>query len=234
MKKENVKIIISEDWGETKEYTCFTPQEDDMAKAKASGQSFDDWVKGQGETLYYGGDLGEAKIRGTFLTPEKKIAQNYAEEYGKTVNEVFIQPNAKKIGVKNSLDAYIKYGDNEGVKKASQYYLDLINPNVKAKEKYAKYVDKFDFINQNKLIRDLEKQYNTKLDLKSVQRETDKFLSQKFKKEGFDVIEHTSPKDVGYTDVSTGNKEFQILNLDKIKTRSQLKAEWDKTKEEKF
>jgi hypothetical protein len=171
-----------------------------IQQAKASGQSFDEWVKGQGETLYHGskadivGDLvpGASGSRGSaiYITPDK----TQASKYGK-INEVVIDKKAKVFDLQKG---------NEALKKDIVSYLEKNN---------IKYEDVDGFIFSD--VGNIDLGY-------SVSKERfNKFLESAGKDKFF--------KDLGYDIAKFGEGETQVsvYNPKVIKTRSQLKAEWD-------
>ena len=74
-----------------------------IQKAKASGQSFDEWVKGQGE-IAYRGEGGTNVAQGKALLAEgKHFASDaeYPKGFGK-VGEYVLKPNAKVLDLGDS------------------------------------------------------------------------------------------------------------------------------------
>ena len=64
-----------------------------IAEAKSSGQSFDEWMKGQGEKLYQGGGKEikvEDRVGGVYLTKSKEYANKFSN--GKGVAEGYANP----------------------------------------------------------------------------------------------------------------------------------------------
>ena len=56
--------------------------ETSIQKSKASGQSFDEWVKGQGETVYRGGkneDIG--KLKELSVTSDRSVGEPAASRW---------------------------------------------------------------------------------------------------------------------------------------------------------
>src|SRR3990167_1981575 len=71
-----------------------------ISKAKASGQSFDEWVKGQGETVYRGGkDIIPKQIKdaGISVSKGKNVAEDFVKQKGGKVEDIVIAKNAKVI-----------------------------------------------------------------------------------------------------------------------------------------
>ena len=83
-----------------------------ISKAKASGQSFDEWVRGQGEVLYHGspeafsqydltragqGSTGNAFGTGAYFTDKFQNAKDYATGYG-NVNAVLRGQEGTQVG----------------------------------------------------------------------------------------------------------------------------------------
>ena len=88
--------------------------ETSIQKAKASGQSFDDWVKGQGKTVYHGTDSGSAEIinkngfagkqggdTGLSFTTDKKVAQEFANARARQRGTKPVVVEVDISGVKN-------------------------------------------------------------------------------------------------------------------------------------
>lgn len=151
-----------------------------ISKAKASGQSFDEWVKGQGETVYRGGkDISPKQIKeaGISVSKGKNVAEDFAKQKGGKVEDIVIAKNAKVID-----------------------YADV--PNVKYKElnDYSPILDKGD----KQIWIDLEIEYQKAVNWA--------------KENGYDAVKLPL------------EGETRIVNPNIIKTRSQLKAEWDKVK----
>jgi len=68
----------------------------DISKAKASGQSFDEWVKGQGNVLYRATDSksGYAELGSGIYGADKP---EFAKLFGKNIEELVVDPKAKII-----------------------------------------------------------------------------------------------------------------------------------------
>jgi hypothetical protein len=147
-----------------------------ISKAKASGQSFDEWVKGQGKSVYHGGtpyDATRVEEGGISTTKDKFWAETFASGRGGgnfndkngSINELVISKNAKILPDNKIPDRFFEDGtvDLGGI---SDYAI----------------------------------------------------------KKGYDGV-----------DLSANLEgEIRIFNKDVIKTKSQLKAEWDKVVDDTF
>ena len=146
-----------------------------ISKAKASGQSFDEWVKGQRETLYHG-------------TPVKFLPEN-------------IKPTKGTQGT--------------GI------YLDLKKETA---TRYAKGGEVFEFSGQNLKLADSTK----------FTKEQSQQFSEAYEKTVKQLGEHSDEatnmayKSMGFDGKKITDTEIMLFDNSKIKTRSQLKAAWDK------
>jgi len=213
-----------------------------ISKAKASGQSFDEWVKGQGETVLHGtadkfdafGDNMKGSITGAqsakgaiWFTPDAPTAKAYsvyAAESG-PINKLMEQQKvlekiAQKSG-KNSdwakVDKLTQEIDDLGGYDAT-YQRRLDNANVKEA------VVKGDFLTvdaKGKSPQELSKDGNIDSWL-NVQLEKARAMG----KDG--VVFKNLDDAVGLYDRPATH--YAIFDSKNIKTRSQLKAEWDKIK----
>jgi hypothetical protein len=173
-------------------------KDDNMAKAKASGQSFDEWVKGQGEQSY----RSTHQINIKTASPITKIDDG-------TLNS-FVDEFKRQYGY----------------------------PALKSKE-----VNKIKTIISNpeadvKIYRASPKNELNDGDWVTIDKD---YANDIKRQNGGKVYEYTvKAEDLFYPKTVEGFKELPSLNkwgafqYQSSKTRSQLKAEWDKTKEEKF
>ena len=176
------------------------------SEAKASGQSFDEWVKGQ-KQVFHGTDTDFANIdvskskrnmfgRGFSVTEDPKMTQYY----GSKQKDFILDPNTK---IYESSSASIKDKDFNLANRLykEKYGKDL--PISKAKKELMYRDDAGDSIV-------FWKSENPEI-LKAKELWGDYLKSQ-----GYDAVKEADT--------------INVLNVDKIKTRSQLKAEWDKIK----
>jgi len=188
-------------------------------EAKASGLSFDEWVKGQGETLYHGGEnlkeVGNMRSKwGAFYMTENPT---YAKSYGgksSTLNEISLSKNAKIADLRKPSRDLIKQID------------EIISPKETGKT----------------II--ITKPDGTKLTISEktgglsnpVHSSTDIIQGIKDGKAYFAEMPEVKKalKKLGYDGMITQESKFGanygVWNKNVIKTRSQLKAEWDKVK----
>jgi hypothetical protein len=148
-----------------------------VTKAKASGMSFDEWVKGQGETVYRGGKgITPEKIKdaGISVSKGRNVAEDFVKQKGGKVEDIIISKNANVIDYKDVPD--VKYKE-----------LDDYSPSL----------DKGD----KQIWRDLEVEYQKAVNWA--------------RENGYDAVKLPL------------EGETRIINPDVVKTRSQLKAEWD-------
>ena len=215
---------------------------DDIAKAKASGQSFDDWVKGQGETVLHGtsekfdvfSDTMKGSITGAesakgaiWFTPDAPTAKAYsvyAAESG-PINKLLEQQKvleriAQKSG-KNSdwvrVDKLTQKIDDLGGYDAT-YQRRLDNANVKEA------VVKGDFLT-------VDAKGKSPQEL-SAEGDIDSWLNlqlEKARTQGKDGVVFKNLDDaVGlYNRPAT---HYAIFDSKNIKTSSQLKALWNEAK----
>lgn len=189
---------------------------DDIGKAKASGQSFDEWVKGQWEMLYHGGgnlkEVGNMRSKwGAFYMTENPT---YAKSYGgknSTLNEMLLSKNAKIADLRKPSGDLIKQID------------EVISPKETGKNIIITRPD------------------GTKLTIPEkkgglsnpVHSSADIIQGIKDGKAYFAEMPEVKEalKKLGYDGMITQESKFGanygVWNKDVIKTRSQLKAEWD-------
>lgn len=156
-----------------------------IQQAKSSGQSFDEWVKGQGDVVYRGEYTRKQELNNSISTSlDKNVAKSFSES-GK-VSEMFVSREANIIDISDIRKEIL------GVEK-------LPNPSTLTKTQ-------FESITGNKLI-------------------------DYAKSKGYDVIDY-SKAGIKSSGIKVGKvldeMEYQIINSKVLKTRSQLKAEWDK------
>ena len=81
-----------------------------ISKAKASGQSFDEWVKGQGKPVYFGKERefipSEIKGSGLSVSLDENIAQRFADIRKGKITEIFISPQARIATIKDIPDNF--------------------------------------------------------------------------------------------------------------------------------
>jgi len=166
--------------------------------------------------------------RGLFLTPNEKIARNYGEHYGVEVGEYLIDVSSKDmVSYPSSFSAYRELFPNGKYNKFVDYQLNMNDPKVDAKNIYKKYVNKYGFIEEGNVKEDIAREAGLKieeLDLKNVQRSIDTIVYNELKKKGLKVVEYTNPREIGYTSVSTGEKEYQVIDPDVLKQDNDRKS----------
>lgn len=178
-----------------------------IQKAKASGQSFDEWVKGQSTELNY-----------------KNLQENdYSiKAYGKDFNEpveYFRAGQVRKNGdiwLTDNEAGAMQYSGAGGGTKVGKYIVQSKNPLIidTAGGKYAK-----GNIDINKILtkEEIAKGYTNNPDTKK------KFIDYA-KNNGYDAVQFSD----SFPDGEGGMRSLVVWNKDALKTRSQLKAEWDK------
>ena len=199
-----------------------------LSKAKASGQSFDEWVKGQGEI--HRGDttpikLSEMDTTKVFNPAEKEALSAFnntpglyftdsvsnAKSYGQNLTSVSVSPTAKVINV-NDVPKILKRADVE----------KIIRSNPRIKDWATNWDENFD-----KAIKNIT-------DSVMAEKDGNEFLKAIWSDGGFSegdfVIAMKKAGIDGITVPKEGVNHFVIYNKDILKTRSQLKAEWDKIK----
>lgn len=150
-----------------------------IQKAKSSGQSFDEWVKGQGETVYRGGekvDISKSTEQGISVSKSAEIAKDYGN-----VEQLYLSPTAKIAGGKDIFNVAEKL-----------FPMTPANPKM-----------------------------SVELLKMNVGFENNPKIMNAFKEAGFDAIDYSK------IDPFFSQAEIRALNPDILKTRSQLKAEWD-------
>jgi len=197
-----------------------------ISKAKASGQSFDEWVKGQGEI--HRGDttpikLSEMDTTKVFNPAEKESLSAFnntpglyftdsvsnAKSYGQNLTSVSISPTAKVINV-NDAPKILKRADVE----------KIIRNNPRIKDWATNWDENFD-----KAIKNIT-------DSVMAEKDGNEFLKAIWSDGGFSEGDFVNAmKKAGVDGIivpKEGVNHFVIYNKDVLKTRSQLKAEWDK------
>jgi len=242
--------------------------ETSIQKAKASGQSFDDWVKGQGEEVFHGTPEKGFKLekgKPLFLTkdfdsantyagysyntkPTGEVAKFYAQK-GKTLDlnktenvkkvfqEIYGSPKLKKAY--DEIPETYKYLDDYGEvrtlepKSGQSDFEDWMMMEYQSKPKIenglkvrtGSYSFEKNTLESRKNLQDAFSIYG-KPTRQSVYNRWDDLVKHG-KQKGYDFIEHTTES----PDTSILFPEKIALNPEKsLKTRSQLKAEWDKVK----
>lgn len=180
-----------------------------IQKAKASGMSFDEWVKGQATELNY-----------------KNLQENeYSiKAYGKDFNEpveYFRAGQIRKNGdiwLTDNEAGALQYSKAGGGTKVGSYVVQSKKPLIidTAGGKYAN-----GNIDINKILTkdEIAQGYTNNPDIKK------KFIDYA-KKNGYDAVQFAD----SFPDGEGGMRSLVVWNKDQIKTRSQLKAEWDKVK----
>jgi len=183
-----------------------------IQKAKASGQSFDEWVKGQATELNY-----------------KNLQENdYSiKAFGKDFNEpveYFRAGQVRKNGdiwLTDNEAGAMQYSSAGGGTKVGKYIVQSKNPLIidTAGGKYAN-----GNIDINKILtkEEIAQGYTNNPDIKK------KFIDYA-KNNGYDAVQFAD----SFPDGEGGMRSLVVWNKDQIKTRSQLKAEWDKVKTKK-
>jgi hypothetical protein len=144
-----------------------------IKQAKASGQSFDEWVKGQGETVYHGSPKASVIEKEGFSLKYLGKGSGYKGTYG--------------AGATFTTDA-----------SRAKLYGDVVETKIPSNLKLFETNDPVSDLFANPKIRDVSP-------------------------EGLSKI----LKEMGYDGVKVGD-EIVVFDPSKIKTHSQLKAEWDK------
>lgn len=180
-----------------------------IQQAKASGQSFDEWVNGQATELNY-----------------KNLQENdYSiKAYGKDFNEpveYFRAGQVRKNGdiwLTDNEAGAMQYSSAGGGTKVRKYIVQSRNPLIidTAGGKYAK-----GNIDINKILtkEEIAQGYTNNPDTKK------KFIDYA-KNNGYDAVQFGD----SFPDGEGGMRSLVVWNKDALKTRSQLKAEWDKVK----
>jgi hypothetical protein len=185
------------------------PLAQSISKAKASGQSFDEWMKGQGETMYHGtsDNFTELKLQNgrelgpnaIFISPQKGVADYYAQGIGKGGKGQVIEAQlgkAKLFDYKNPTDV-------ENLWKSLS---------KKSKDEIMGF-ETTDYVSMDKIKSDIQKGRYDILEKPVVQD-----AIKKLGYDGFHIRDYT------------GGDATGIFNPEVLKTRSQLKAEWDKVR----
>lgn len=196
-----------------KAYTKTLPQDETIVKsiqkAKASGQSFDEWVKGQATELNY-----------------KNLQENdYSiKAFGKDFNEpveYFRAGQVRKNGdiwLTDNEAGAMQYSSAGGGTKVGKYIVQSKKPLIidTAGGKYAN-----GNIDINKILtkEEIAQGYTNNPDIKK------KFIDYA-KNNGYDAVQFAD----SFPDGEGGMRSLVVWSKDQIKTRSQLKAEWDKVK----
>ena len=203
-----------------------------ISKAKASGRSFDEWVKGQGETLYHGTNQdfnvfskgiksqdikAQMSKEGYWFTNSMDEAKQYADYSAKrsipnqAAHETKVEELMKKIDNANKAKDYdlaekltLKMEDLEfGAMQASPSGQKIIEASVRL---------------DNPMVVDAGKKGFDTMD-----------TIREAKKAGHDGIIFNNMSDAPF-DNTTPTTQYLVFSPDQVKTRSQLKAEWDKAK----
>jgi hypothetical protein len=193
-----------------------------IQKAKASGQSFDEWVKGEGEAVYHGGtkidEVGNMRSKwGSFYMTDNPT---YAKSYGgnkSILNEMVITTEAKLADLRKPSADIIKQIDEIISPKATGETLKIEKPDgtfvevPKTKGGLSNPVHSSADIIQG--IKDGKAYYAEMPEVKKA-----------LKKLGYDGM---------ITQESKFGANYGVWNKNVIKTRSQLKAEWEKVNPKK-
>ena len=178
-----------------------------IQKAKASGQSFDEWVKGQATELNY-----------------KNLQENdYSiKAFGKDFNEpveYFRAGQVRKNGdiwLTDNEAGAMQYSSAGGGTKVGKYIVQSKKPLIidTAGGKYAN-----GNIDINKILtkEEIARGYTNNPDIKK------KFIDYA-KNNGYDAVQFAD----SFPDGEGGMRSLVVWDKNQIKTRSQLKAEWDK------
>jgi hypothetical protein len=178
---------------------------DDIAQAKASGMSFDDWVKGQGETLYHGTTADRAlNIEKTGFNPVESMRGTSMGNVKAKSRVTFLSENyseAKVFG-KNRADYFNSSPEILEVYFSPKKTLDLSKTMP-------------GFIKNNERFRDITPRNAWFL------MDIDDFVDDLIKK-GYDSVR------LKESALGGGKTSLGILDSTKLKTKAQLRAEWDK------
>jgi hypothetical protein len=205
------------------------------AEAKASGMSFDDWVKGQGETLYHATDSGEfnladfnpkAAAKGEeFFNPlgsglYASSNKEFVRRFGSNTMELVLPANVKVKKV--SIDSWEK--DFASISKRALKNMGIKYDDLTLSEKVEinRLVPNTPIESANNfevVLRDIAERLNKE---GSVQDAIQKSVMEQYK--NYDVIKYLD------TDYAFDADEIVIKDPSILKTRSQLKAEWDSAK----
>jgi hypothetical protein len=174
------------------------------AEAKASGMSFDEWLKGQGETVYHGTSKGN--IFDKFDTGKAGLG-----------NANNINHQGDVIYLTNSKEA-ADYFSTQATRNAK-----LRNRNLSLEEATSG-ADEIGEVMQINLAKGAK--------VKDLDYRPTKAQVDKLRQEGWDAIsfpeEAFNAKDLAGTKVSgLQSRTIAVLDNTKVKTRAQLKAEWD-------
>jgi len=189
--------------------------ETSIQKAKASGQSFDEWVKGQGETVYHGGKMGDKAFdislvksgegsntygKGLYLADEEN-AINYSKRVdGGSVTDFILPKKSNIFDLSKDLSSKSKDDVVEMLKKygASK---EEISSGLKTSQTSVSLWNKVVKNNPN----------------------ISENLAKEIKGSGFNGIK--------FPQWGFENESYTVVfDPSQLKTRSQLKAEWDKVK----
>ena len=198
-----------------------------ISRAKASGQSFDEWVKGQGEVAYHGtpnvfdkfemshvGERGRSEGRGFYFTDNKSIAEKIytsipggggESKTGRVIEVYLYIKKPMTISQRKITDAQLRRFLNE-IENTKPGALD-------------------DYGGVDEAIKLMRESQSSDLDILS-------------ELGNVNVLEHQKLNDLftkitGYDGVIRVEPDGKILvafNPNQIKTRSELKAEWNKIK----
>lgn len=200
------------------------PQTDEISKsiqkAKASGQSFDEWVKGQ-PTLYHGGTkdiqeikMGKSNFQKTFYMSDNP---DYAKSYGgnkSSLNEIAIDTKANLADLRKPSNDLINQIKNKIEPKPTGKTVKITRPDGSILELPETKGGKSSGI------------YSTTQIIQGIKDGKAMFAELQEVKQAL--------KELGYDGLITQESKFGanygVWNKDVLKTRSQLKALWNKAK----
>lgn len=198
---------------------------DDIAKAKAEGKTFEEWVSEQGTKLVRGSGKSEAGNvdlygKGLYLTDDVNVAKFYGDNISESIIKgdildasrplkekdfkLIISGLEKELGVK--LDSYA-YDKALTLKNIADEIDSIAPPNS--------------FINWAKK-NDVYNDFNPSANVSSA-------INKVLKSKGVVGIKYSTDEIDDLYEASLGGKNaFVIFDENAIKTRAQLKAEWNK------
>jgi hypothetical protein len=235
-----------------------TPTQLSAKEAKASGMSFDDWVKGQGETLFHGssekfdvfdpkkygtGEGGDLFGRGAYLTNNKDLGNFYANVVSK---KSFVEKYVPGGPLGSDVPVYKANADTLAAKKAvvnefisdnmkmfdvSKEAVDDGMVNIFVKDLQTRGLSKSEALEEvNRALnyarnnKEKIKGYRGELDyLIKRHPETGELVADELRRRGYDGVKYLS--DTAFE--GSGGINYVVYRPEKLKTRSQLKAEWD-------
>jgi 2',3'-cyclic-nucleotide 2'-phosphodiesterase (5'-nucleotidase family) len=207
-------------------------------EAKASGQSFDEWVKGQGKPVYHGSpfkgledlNTGEFAYRGNTFT---------GKNYKVKPNAVYFSenPNVAKFFGENKASGLKELNVKTGTLKIEPTVYERYLKSKKTLDLTT--IEKADkFLYDNGLMKEVEnalgegpigeqglldmiEDSGADIKVSDLRNLTDnKPIVDTMKKLGYDVVKFKETGDIGIS--------FAVLDKNILKTNSQLKAEWDR------